>query len=80
MSDISGSEYRVCTNKPFSRTLTVGELEAQFLPDRGMLGASLRHRGVEILGREDLDTSAAKGSYGRHPAALPLGEPVAGSG
>ncbi len=45
------------------RTLAAGDLEAEFLPDRGMLGASLRRRGVELLRRiEDLDAAAAKGS------------------
>lgn len=32
-------------------TLTTGELEAVFVPQAGMIGASLRHRGVELLGQ-----------------------------
>ena len=45
------------------RTLVAGDLEATFLPDRGMLGASLRWRGVELLRRiDDLEAAAAKGS------------------
>src|SRR5689334_10868336 len=32
-------------------TLTSGELEATFVPDAGMLGCSLRHRGEELLGQ-----------------------------
>jgi aldose 1-epimerase len=36
---------------PAARTLKAGDLEAVFLPGYGMLGASLRHRGVELLGR-----------------------------
>lgn len=44
-------------------TLVAGDLEAVFLPAQGMLGASLRHRGVELLRRiDDLRTAAAKGS------------------
>jgi aldose 1-epimerase len=32
-------------------TLTAGELEATFVPDAGMVGSSLRHRGEELLGQ-----------------------------
>lgn len=56
------------------RQLKAGELEAVFLLKRGMLGASLRHRGVELLGRvEDLESSAARGST----AGIPLLHPWA---
>jgi aldose 1-epimerase len=65
---------------PTARTLVAGDLEAVFLPNHGMLGASLRHRGVELLGRvEDLDAAAAKGSTAGipflHPWANRLAEP-----
>jgi galactose mutarotase-like enzyme len=54
--------------------LAAGELEALFLPARGMLGASLRHRGAELLRRvDDLDAAAAKGST----AGIPLLHPWA---
>ena len=44
-------------------TLIAGDLEAVFLPAWGMLGASLRHKGVQILRRVgDLQGAAAKGS------------------
>jgi aldose 1-epimerase len=44
-------------------TLIAGDLEAVFLPAWGMLGASLRHKGVQILRRVgDLQAAAAKGS------------------
>lgn len=44
-------------------TLIAGDLEAVFLPARGMLGASLRHRGAQLLRRvSDLQTAAARGS------------------
>ena len=32
-------------------TLTAGDLEAAFVPDAGMVGCSLRHRGEELLGQ-----------------------------
>jgi aldose 1-epimerase len=61
-------------------TLSAGDLEAVFLPAHGMLGASLRHKGVELLGRvEDLEAAAAKGSTAGipllHPWANRLAEP-----
>ena len=44
-------------------TLIAGDLEAVFLPAQGMLGASLRHRGAQVLRRVgDLQGAAAKGS------------------
>src|SRR5215469_14734613 len=65
---------------PTARTLVAGDLEAVFLPAHGMLGASLRRRGVEMLGRvEDLEAAAAKGSTAGipflHPWANRLAEP-----
>jgi aldose 1-epimerase len=65
---------------PTARTLLAGDLEAVFLPAHGMLGASFRHRGVEILRRvEDLEAAAAKGSSAGipllHPWANRLGAP-----
>lgn len=66
--------------EPTARALRAGDLEAIFLPAHGMLGASLRHKGVEILGRvEDLQAAAAKGSSVGipllHPWANRLAEP-----
>ena len=59
---------------PAARRLVAGDLEAVFLPNRGMLGASLRHRDVEMLRRvDDLAGSAAKGST----AGIPLLHPWA---
>jgi galactose mutarotase-like enzyme len=63
-----------------ARTLVAGDLEAVFLPDHGMLGASLRHREVELLGRvEDLEAASAKGSTAGipflHPWANRLADP-----
>lgn len=47
---------------PGARLLVEGDLRAVFLPGRGMLGASLKHRGEELLGRvEDIDSFAASG-------------------
>src|SRR6059036_3055590 len=59
-------------NDPSARTIVAGDLEAVFLPDHGMLGASLRHRGVEILRRvEDLEAAAARGSSAGIPLLYP---------
>jgi len=38
---------------PSARTLIAGDLRAVFLPGLGMLGASLRYHGEELLGRVD---------------------------
>jgi aldose 1-epimerase len=55
-----------------ARTLRAGYLEAVFLPDHGMLGASLRYKGVEILRRvEDLEAAAARGSSAGIPLLYP---------
>ena len=59
-------------NDPAAATLTAGDLEARFLPSFGMLGASLRHKGVEILRRlDDLEAAAAKGSTAGIPFLYP---------
>jgi len=59
-------------NDPSARTLNVGDLEAVFIPDHGMLGVSLRHKGVEILRRlEDLEAAAVKGSTAGIPLLYP---------
>jgi aldose 1-epimerase len=55
-----------------ARTLVAGDLEAVFLPAHGMLGASLRHKGVEILRRvEDLEAAATRGSSAGIPLLCP---------
>lgn len=47
---------------PGARMLQEGDLRAVFLPGRGMLGASLKRRGEELLGRvEDIDSFAVSG-------------------
>ena len=47
---------------PSARTLRSDGLRAVFLPGRGMLGASLQHRGEELLGRvEDIASFAQSG-------------------
>jgi aldose 1-epimerase len=59
--------------------LHASDLEAVFLPGHGMLGASLRHRGVEILGRvQDLKTAAANGSTAGIPFLHPWANRLAG--
>ena len=57
-----------------ARSLAAGDLEATLLPQQGMLVASLRHRGVELLRRiENLEKAAASGSS----AGIPLLHPWA---
>lgn len=66
-------------NDPAARTLKAGDLEAVFLPGYGMLGASLRHRGVELLGRvQDLTAAAAEGSTAGIPLLHPWANRLAG--
>jgi aldose 1-epimerase len=55
-------------------TLRAGELEAVFLPRLGMLGASLEHRGEQLLRRvDDLAAAAATGAT----AGIPFVHPYA---
>jgi aldose 1-epimerase len=59
---------------PSARTLAAGELEAVFLPGRGLLGSSLTHRGEQLLGRiDELERAAATGAV----AGIPLLHPWA---
>ena len=49
-----------------------GKIKAKFLPDLGMLGASLQYDGVEILRRiEDIDAAARRGSTAGIPILYP---------
>jgi len=73
-------QYSGLLNDPSAHTLIAGDLEAVFLPGHGMLGASLRHRGLEMLRRvEDLDTAAANGSTAGIPLLHPWANRLAGS-
>ncbi len=61
-------------------SLAAGDLTAVFLPGQGMLGASLRHRGEEILRRvEDLEQAAAKGSSAGIPLLHPWANRLSGT-
>jgi galactose mutarotase-like enzyme len=52
--------------------LVAGDLAATWLPEHGMVGASLRHRGEELLGqRGGLDAYLAKGSAFGIPLLAP---------
>jgi aldose 1-epimerase len=54
--------YALLALDPSARTLRSDGLRAVFLPGRGMLGASLEHRGEELLGRiEDIPSFAQSG-------------------
>jgi aldose 1-epimerase len=66
-------------NDPSACTLKAGALKAVFLPSYGMLGASLSHQGVEILGRvEDLKSAVAQGSTAGIPLLHPWANRLAG--
>ena len=54
-----------------AHTLCAGDLEAVFLPDHGMLGASLRYKGVEILRRGKISKRRGKGEQRGNPLLYP---------
>jgi aldose 1-epimerase len=57
---------------PSTIVLAAGDLQAEFWPAAGMLGASLRFRGVELLRRvDDLAAARAKGSTAGIPLLYP---------
>jgi galactose mutarotase-like enzyme len=59
-------------------TLRAGELEADYVPRAGMVCASLRHRGEELLGqRKGLEAYAAQGSTFALPLLYPWANRVA---
>jgi aldose 1-epimerase len=67
------------TSNPTQHILAAGELEAEFWPDFGMLCASLRHRGIELLRRvEDLATARSKGSTAGIPLLYPWANRISG--
>ncbi|MGB6355457.1 MAG: aldose 1-epimerase [Steroidobacteraceae bacterium] len=64
---------------PDALRLAAGDMDAIFLPAWGMLGASLRHRGEELLRRvEDLAAAAARGSTAGIPLLHPWANRLAG--
>lgn len=64
---------------PFARTLAAGDLRAVFLPSLGMLGASLCHRGEELLGRVDaIEASAIAGETCGIPLLYPWANRLGG--
>jgi aldose 1-epimerase len=68
-------------NQPPALALESGNLRAIFCPDAGMLGASLRYRGEELLRRiEDLDTARQKGSTAGIPLLYPWANRLAAPG
>jgi aldose 1-epimerase len=59
-------------SSPTTHLLTAGDLQAIFWPSAGMLGASLRFRGVELLRRvDDLDAARIKGRTAGIPLLYP---------
>ncbi len=72
---------QAASGQPAARSLVAGELEAVFLPGQGMLGASLKLAGEELLGRvENLEASAAKGSTAGLPLLYPWANRLAAPG
>ncbi|HEY7868177.1 MAG TPA: aldose 1-epimerase, partial [Methylomirabilota bacterium] len=66
---------------PSAHSIAAGDLEAVFLPGRGMIGASLRDRGAELLRRvADLETMAAEGRAAGMPLLHPWANRLAGFG
>ena len=64
---------------PSAQTLLASNLSAVFLPGHGMLGASLQHRGAEILRRvDDLAASASQGLTAGIPLLHPWANRLAG--
>jgi galactose mutarotase-like enzyme len=60
-------------------TLTAGDLAATFVPQLGMIGASLEHRGVELLGqRNGLAAYEARGSTMGIPLLHPWANRLSG--
>src|SRR5579862_6677323 len=60
--------------------LGAGEMRAEFWPGAGMLGASLKYRGVELLRRvEDLEAARVKGSTAGIPLLYPWANRLSGS-
>jgi galactose mutarotase-like enzyme len=59
--------------------LRAGDLEATFVPDAGMVGSSLRHRGEELLGqRGGLDAYRERGSSFGIPLLAPWANRLGG--
>jgi aldose 1-epimerase len=66
-------------SSPSPHILTAGDLQATFWPTAGMLGASLRFRGVELLRRVDnLDAARIKGSTAGIPILYPWANRLGG--
>jgi aldose 1-epimerase len=64
---------------PAACTIAADDLEAIFLPGRGMLCASLRHRGDQVLGRvKDLGSLHALGQAAGMPLLHPWANRLAG--
>jgi aldose 1-epimerase len=67
--------------EPFAHAIAAGDLEAVFLPGRGMIVASLRHRGTELLRRiDDLEAMAEKGNAAGIPLLHPWANRLAANG
>ena len=66
-------------SSPSTHILAAGDVQAIFWPAAGMLGASLRFRGVELLRRvDDLNTARIKGSTAGIPLLYPWANRLGG--
>ena len=64
---------------PTTTRIHAGDTEAVFVPGHGMIGISLRHKGVEFLRRiDDLKTYAAKNQTAGIPFLFPWANRLAG--
>jgi len=72
--------YRGLLDDSSALTISAGDFAALFLPEHGMLGASFRYRGAEMLRRvRDLEVAAVKGSSAGIPLLHPWANRLAGS-
>lgn len=66
------TDYLNLLTDPSVQKIAAGDLTATFLPRHGMLGASLRYKGIELLRRlENLEVAAQKGSTAGIPVLYP---------
>jgi len=84
VNDVSGKDhagYSGTLSNSSAHSIVAGDLESVFLPGHGMICASLRHRGAELLRRvEDLEALAVRGSAAGIPLLHPWANRLAGYG
>ena len=79
MNCVDDNDHASLRRDPSACSLVAGDLEAVFLPLQGMLGASLRHRGVELLrARGQPADCRREREHGGNSAAPSVGQPPRG--